>query len=269
VLLLTRAGADSRVVGDAVAMLGNVTLLERPMRVSALLSALRSALRARLHQYEIQAHLLELERARDAEANEARRKDEFLAMLAHELRNPLAPIRNVAYVLAKGQADPLTVRRSGQMIERQANHLSRLVDDLLDVARITRGRVVLECESVSLDSLAASAHRLGIPLLGHVADGDSLAHALAVRYASIEHLTGYPGGGVAHGTLSADTVRLPALIAATARAGVWNCPTQAVYELWDAADPNPWPDDRFGGRRADRRTATRTACRRPSATRDE
>ena len=66
VLLLTRAGADSLVVGDAVAMLGNVTLLERPMRVSALLSALRSALRARLHQYEIQAHLLQLERARAA-----------------------------------------------------------------------------------------------------------------------------------------------------------------------------------------------------------
>jgi len=95
-----------------------------------------------------------------------RRKDEFLAMLAHELRNPLAPIRNVGYVLAKGQADPATVRRSGQMIERQANHLSRLVDDLLDVARITRGRVVLECETVSLDSLADAAIESVQPMLG-------------------------------------------------------------------------------------------------------
>src|SRR5690349_21162066 len=94
-----------------------------------------------------------------------RRKDEFLAMLAHELRNPLAPIRNVAYVLTKGQADPATVRRSGQMIERQANHLSRLVDDLLDVARITRGRVVLECETVSLDSLADAAIESVQPML--------------------------------------------------------------------------------------------------------
>jgi signal transduction histidine kinase/ActR/RegA family two-component response regulator len=94
-----------------------------------------------------------------------RRKDEFLAMLAHELRNPLAPIRNVAYVLTKGQADPAAVRRSGQMIERQANHLSRLVDDLLDVARITRGRVVLECDSVGLDSLADSAIETVQPML--------------------------------------------------------------------------------------------------------
>jgi CheY-like chemotaxis protein len=86
-----------------------------------------------------------------------RRKDEFLAMLAHELRNPLAPIRNIAYVLTKGGADAGAVRRSGQMIERQASHLTRLVDDLLDVARITRGRVELVRESLSLDSVVEAA----------------------------------------------------------------------------------------------------------------
>jgi signal transduction histidine kinase/CheY-like chemotaxis protein len=94
-----------------------------------------------------------------------RRKDEFLAMLAHELRNPLAPIRNVAYVLAKGMADPATVRRSAHMIERQANHLTHLVDDLLDVARITRGRVVLKRETLSLDTLADAALETVQPLL--------------------------------------------------------------------------------------------------------
>ena len=94
-----------------------------------------------------------------------RRKDEFLAMLAHELRNPLAPIRNVAYVLAKGATDPATIRRSGQMIERQASHLTHLIDDLLDVARITRGRVVLKRETMSLDSLAESALEAVQPLL--------------------------------------------------------------------------------------------------------
>jgi signal transduction histidine kinase/ActR/RegA family two-component response regulator len=94
-----------------------------------------------------------------------RRKDEFLAMLAHELRNPLAPIRNVAYVLSKGIADVETVRRSGQMIERQANHLTRLVDDLLDVARITRGQVILRYEPLSLDTVVESAIETVQPVL--------------------------------------------------------------------------------------------------------
>jgi signal transduction histidine kinase/ActR/RegA family two-component response regulator len=104
-----------------------------------------------------------------------RRKDEFLAMLAHELRNPLAPIRNVAYVLAKGVTDPPTVRRSGQMIERQANHLTHLIDDLLDVARITRGRVVLKRETLSLDSLAETALETVQPLL------DARSQTVALR----------------------------------------------------------------------------------------
>ena len=94
-----------------------------------------------------------------------RRKDEFLAMLAHELRNPLAPIRNVAYVLAKGTADTATARRAGQMIERQASHLTHLIDDLLDVARITRGRVVLHREPVSLDSVVEAALETVQPVL--------------------------------------------------------------------------------------------------------
>jgi signal transduction histidine kinase/ActR/RegA family two-component response regulator len=94
-----------------------------------------------------------------------RRKDEFLAMLAHELRNPLAPIRNVAYVLSKGGADPATVRRAGQMIERQASHLTHLVDDLLDVARITRGVVSLHREPLSLDSVVDAALETVQPIL--------------------------------------------------------------------------------------------------------
>jgi signal transduction histidine kinase/CheY-like chemotaxis protein len=104
-----------------------------------------------------------------------RRKDEFLAMLAHELRNPLAPIRNVGYVLAKGAADPKTVRRAGQMIERQASHLTHLIDDLLDVARITRGRVVLKRETLSLDSLAEMALESVQPLL------DTRSQTVALR----------------------------------------------------------------------------------------
>ena len=87
VLLLTLAGADSPIAARALETLGNVTLLERPVRIAALVSAVRSALRARERQYQARAHLEERE-----EADE--RKNEFLATLAHELRNPLAPIRN-------------------------------------------------------------------------------------------------------------------------------------------------------------------------------
>jgi len=94
-----------------------------------------------------------------------RRKDEFLAMLAHELRNPLAPIRNVAYVLSKGGVDQATVRQSGRMIERQASQLTRLVDDLLDVARITRGRVALHREVLGFDSVVAAALETVQPVL--------------------------------------------------------------------------------------------------------
>jgi len=86
-----------------------------------------------------------------------RRKDDFLAILAHELRNPLTPIRNVAHVLARGSPDAFTVRRSGEMLERQAHIVTQLVDDLLDLAHIMRGRIPLRREPLSLHSLAATA----------------------------------------------------------------------------------------------------------------
>ena len=94
-----------------------------------------------------------------------RRKDDFLAMLAHELRNPLTPIRNVAHILGRGQADPVTIRRSAELLERQASHLTHLVDDLLDVARITRGRVTLRRETLNLGAVLDTALEAARPLL--------------------------------------------------------------------------------------------------------
>ncbi len=94
-----------------------------------------------------------------------RRKDEFLAILAHELRNPLTPVRNVAHILAKGRPDAATVRRSGEMLERQATQLTHLVDDLLDVARIMRGRVTLDREPLTLASVVDTALETVRPLL--------------------------------------------------------------------------------------------------------
>ncbi|WP_170229901.1 PAS domain S-box protein [Polyangium fumosum] len=86
-----------------------------------------------------------------------RRKDEFLAMLSHELRNPLAPIRNGLYILERAPPGGPQARRAHAAIERQVTHMTRLIDDLLDVTRISRGKIQLQRERVELGELL---HRL-------------------------------------------------------------------------------------------------------------
>ena len=81
-----------------------------------------------------------------------RRKDEFLAMLAHELRNPLAPIASAAELLKIGIASEERVRKSSEVISRQVKHMTSLVDDLLDISRVTRG--LIQLDSVPLDVMA-------------------------------------------------------------------------------------------------------------------
>ncbi|MBA4329791.1 MAG: hybrid sensor histidine kinase/response regulator [Polaromonas sp.] len=171
ILLLTRSGADSLDVRRAVDRLGNVTLMERPVRTIALISAARSAIRARERQYQV----------RDAD----QRKDEFLATLAHELRNPLAPIRTSMGILKHLHPDSDPVTRLRNVVDRQVTHLTRLVDDLLDVARITSGKVVLKKDRITLrsvvnhaieissSSMEAKKHRLDVK----ETEGDYLLNA--------------------------------------------------------------------------------------------
>jgi PAS domain S-box-containing protein len=103
-----------------------------------------------------------------------RRKDEFLAMLAHELRNPLAPIRNAVQIMQLlGPVDP-NLQRAQEMIERQVKHLARLVDDLLDVSRITSGKIKLRKESVELAAVLARAVETSRPLI------DARRHELTI-----------------------------------------------------------------------------------------
>ena len=106
---------------------------------------------------------------------QARRKDEFLAMLAHELRNPLAPISNAAQLLSMAALDPQRVRQSSDVIIRQVRHMTSLVDDLLDVSRVTRGLVELERERVDVRAVVASAVEQARPLV------DARRHTLAVQ----------------------------------------------------------------------------------------
>jgi signal transduction histidine kinase len=107
----------------------------------------------------------ELERRVAELAANDRRKDEFLAMLAHELRNPLAPIHNIAEALARQDTGSATQRRMHEMLGRQVRQLARLLDDLLDVARVTRQKIELHVESLELMHVIATAIEMCRPLI--------------------------------------------------------------------------------------------------------
>ncbi len=93
-----------------------------------------------------------------------RRKDEFLAMLAHELRNPLAPLRNGVEILRRAVSGA-DVEQTGEMLDRQLRHLTRLVDDLLDVSRITHGRIQLRKEPLALAGVIEDAVEMARPVI--------------------------------------------------------------------------------------------------------
>lgn len=102
----------------------------------------------------------------EAELQEAdRRKDEYLAMLAHELRNPLAPIRNAGALLLRRIDSADMLRPAAEMIERQSRHLSRLVDELLDVSRVTRGKIRLDIQPVDLMTALRNGIEAALPAL--------------------------------------------------------------------------------------------------------
>jgi signal transduction histidine kinase len=111
------------------------------------------------------ADLIERKKADDLLRESDRRKEEFLATLAHELRNPLAPIRNAAEILRLSRAEDPNVRWARDVILRQTNHLTRLVDDLLDVSRINRDRLELHRGLVSLGEVLDDAMETSQPII--------------------------------------------------------------------------------------------------------
>ncbi|NEX62154.1 PAS domain S-box protein [Noviherbaspirillum galbum] len=132
----------------------------------------------------------ESKQAEEALQASHRRKDEFLAMLAHELRNPLAPISAAADILRAAPSDPVRVRQYSDMIARQVDHMTALVNDLLDVSRVTRGLVDLERDEVDLKNVVASAVEQVRPLI------EARGHALTLRI------------GAAHAGVHGDRTRL-------------------------------------------------------------
>lgn len=162
-VLLCRAGHQSKIAARVIGSLRNVTVLDRPTPTRTLISSLKAALRARERQYQMRAQFVTLQssevalkRASDALQDANRRKDEFLAMLAHELRNPLAPLRNAGEILRRQVLDS-QAQKVVALITRQVTQLTRLVDDLLDVSRITEGLIELRRAPVDVSSILLQA----------------------------------------------------------------------------------------------------------------
>ncbi|VTS00725.1 histidine kinase : Putative sensor histidine kinase OS=Variovorax paradoxus B4 GN=VAPA_1c17480 PE=4 SV=1: HisKA: HATPase_c: Response_reg [Gemmata massiliana] len=194
VLVLTAAGPTPAARVKALIELGDVTLLKRPLEATEFLNAVRAALRDRRRQYQVREYVAGQARLAEELRDADRRKDEFLAMLAHELRNPLAPIRNGLAILQMADGDRAAVRKTYGMMSRQVDHLGRLVDDLLDVSRITRGKVELRKEAVDLNAVLARAAEAVRPTI------EARRHRLIVTQ---------PGRPV---TVSADPTRLAQVV---------------------------------------------------------
>jgi PAS domain S-box-containing protein len=118
-----------------------------------------------LYWFGTNTDISDIKRMEQALRDADRRKDEFLATLAHELRNPLAPLRNAVQILKMPRLDAATVERSREMMERQVHQLVRLVDDLLDVSRVMRGKIELRKEQVELATVVARAVETVQPLM--------------------------------------------------------------------------------------------------------
>lgn len=118
-----------------------------------------------LYWFGTNTDISEIKRMEAALRDADRRKDEFLATLAHELRNPLAPIRNSLQILKMPRVDAGLIEETRDMMERQVHHLVRLVDDLLDVSRVMRGKIELRREPVELAAIIARAVETAKPLI--------------------------------------------------------------------------------------------------------
>jgi signal transduction histidine kinase len=160
-LIMTRRGAASSGLQHRYLALGNVSLVERPAQGVTLVSAAQSALRARRRQYAM----------REVD----QRKDEFLAMLAHELRNPLAPIRAASDLLRIPTLDRDKVRQTSEIISRQVSHMTGLIDDLLDLSRVSRGLVNLDQTLLDARQIVSGAVEQVRPLV------DARRHRLTIQ----------------------------------------------------------------------------------------
>ncbi|MDM7917427.1 MAG: hybrid sensor histidine kinase/response regulator [Candidatus Eisenbacteria bacterium] len=157
-ILVAHGGAESAIFRLATERIPNLVPLERPVHLATLCAAVRSALAARERQYQIRDHMLERERsvalleetrdrlaaAKEAAEDATRAKDEFLAMLSHELRAPLTPVLMAIDLLERDSRFPSGLRDMLALLRRNVELEARLIDDMLDLTRIVRGKIMLE-----------------------------------------------------------------------------------------------------------------------------
>jgi two-component system, sensor histidine kinase len=178
---------------DGLRTVPGVVLLERPVHVRSMVSAVQAALRARLRQYELRAQLEQTSAANRELQDQARAKDDFLATLSHELRNPLSALTTAAQLLERESIDSKTDLMARQIVKRQTGLMSRLLDDLLDVSRITRGKLEIRKTPIEVSAIIESAIETVQPWLnrkGHafsvsVPERDVVIEADAVRLAQV------------------------------------------------------------------------------------
>ncbi len=161
----------------------NVTIIDRPVRIKSLVSAVQSALRARRRQYEVRDLMSQLE-------NRLHERDKFLAILGHELRNPLSAILLAAQL---SDGDGRLDREHAQLIERQSRHLTQLVNDLLDLSRVVTGKIILkprvidlrEIAQQSLSMIEGAAQEQQVEITAELPDEPLRVHADPVRVEQI------------------------------------------------------------------------------------
>ena len=161
IMLSARAGEESRIEGMAA---GADDYLVKPFSARELVARVAAHLQMVRIRRESAGALREADR----------RKDEFLATLAHELLNPLAPIRNSLHILRLAKEDTSCHEHVVEMMERQVNHMVRLVNDLMEVSRITRGKIELRKEIIELAAIVRAAVETAEPTI------ESAAHQLAI-----------------------------------------------------------------------------------------